>query len=103
MPIRLINIPILLIGLAPTLISLFAAGILIGRPRVCNKGVCVPYRAEVLLLPLGTGVPLLCGYLLGLGGNPKPSKRRSNAVLSELNSQGTIDSDPVEVGGVREQ
>jgi hypothetical protein len=103
MPIRLINISILLIGLTPTLISLFAAGILIGRPRACTKGVCVLYGAEVLLLPLGTGVPLLCGYLLGLGGNPKPSKRRSASVLPELNGQGTIDPEPVEVGGVREQ
>lgn len=96
MPLRLIKVPILLVGLAPTLFSLFAAGILLGRPRVCDKGVCVPYGAEVLLLPIGTGVPLLCGYLLGLGGT---SPKQKQSLRREHNFKDTNQPETVSLKG----
>lgn len=84
----LIKLAIFGIGISPTLLALLAAGIMLGRPKPCSEIPCQPspYGAEVLLLPIGTGVPFLCGYLLWL----VPSGKKRQPLVSGYPSPSLI-------------
>jgi hypothetical protein len=73
------------LGLTPTLVGLFAAGIMIGKAKPCEGTApcrAVAYGAEVLLIPIGTAVPFICGYLLTLVPvSPKKQKQSSASIL----------------------
>jgi hypothetical protein len=65
----LVKLLICAIGLTPTLVGLLAAGIMLGKAKPCEGAApCRPvaYGGEVLLIPIGTAVPFICGYLLFL-------------------------------------
>lgn len=80
------------VGITPTLVGLLAAGIMIGKPKPCDVTVpcrLVVYGGEVLLIPIGTAVPLICGYLLTLfpttASRPrKVSKGTQSILLKEM-------------------
>lgn len=81
----LIKLFIVGIGLTPTLVGLLAAGIMLGKAKPCEGGApCPPiaYGGEVLLIPIGTAVPFVCGYLLFLvPTSPKKQKQSSASIL----------------------
>jgi hypothetical protein len=88
----LIKLLIGAIGLTPTLVGLLAAGIMIGKAKPCEGAApCRPvaYGAEVLLIPIGTAVPFVCGYLLFLV--PTGSKKQKQSSASILPSGVTTD------------
>jgi hypothetical protein len=67
MPI--LKIFLAIVGVSPTLLVLLYAGMMIGKPKLCTtQAPCQSpvYGAEVLLMPLMTGGPMVMGYLLGV-------------------------------------
>ncbi len=82
----LIKLVIFGVGAMPTLVGLLAAGIMLGKPKPCDAVPCqpVPYGAEVLLLPIGTAVPFVCGYLLMLVPSGTKRQKRPAGELSLL-------------------
>jgi hypothetical protein len=75
MPI--LKILLALIGVSPTLLVLLYAGMMIGKPKLCTaQAPCQSpvYGAEVLLMPLMTGGPLVIGYVLGVMPSRKNRK-----------------------------
>ena len=75
------------VGITPTLVGLFAAGIMIGKAKPCEGAApcrAVAYGGEVLLIPIGTGVPFICGYLLTL--IPRSAKKQKQSSASILPS-----------------
>lgn len=89
----LIKLFIVGIGITPTLVGLLAAGIMIGKAKPCEGAApCRPvaYGGEVLLIPIGTAVPFVCGYLLFLV--PTGSKKQKQLTVSVLPSGVTNDA-----------
>lgn len=81
------------VGLMPTLIGLLAAGIMIGKAKPCEGAApcrAVAYGGEVLLIPIGTSVPFICGYLLTL--IPASAKKQKLSSASILPSGVTNDA-----------
>ena len=75
------------VGITPTLVGLLAAGIMLGKAKPCEGAApcrAVAYGGEVLLIPIGTGVPFICGYLLSLV--PASSKKQKLSSASILPS-----------------
>jgi hypothetical protein len=69
------------IGITPTLFALLVSVALYGQPQPCRPGACPqnPYGAEVLILPTGTCVPLICGFLAAKLTKSKRTQRIEEA------------------------
>jgi hypothetical protein len=73
------------VGITPTLVGLLAAGIMMGKAKPCEGTApcrAVAYGAEVLLIPMGTAVPFVCGYLLSLVPATPKKQEQSSASIS---------------------